>query len=212
MHILAHRGRWRTPEEKNTREALDRAFRAGFGVETDVRDLDGELVISHDMPGRGALTLETVLDDYRLAGRPGWLALNLKADGLAAPLKKLLRCYGVDRYFCFDMSVPDTLACLQAGLVSAARVSEYEPEGRLCTRAGAVWVDGFPPQAPEARLLQRWLGQGKIVCLVSPELHGCAADDFMTALRALPAGVREHPHLMVCTDHPRHTERKLKCA
>ncbi|HDQ4235033.1 TPA: hypothetical protein P8677_004922 [Klebsiella pneumoniae] len=211
MHILAHRGLWRSPEEKNTREALNRAFRSGFGVETDVRDLNGELVISHDMPGDGALPLETVLDDYRLANQPGWLALNLKADGLAAPLKKLLKRYGVERYFCFDMSVPDTLACLREGLVSAARISEYEPEGLLCTLAAAVWVDGFPPRQPDTGQLQRWLMLGKTVCLVSPELHGCAAADFMAALRLLPASIRKHPHLMVCTDHPRHAERTLKC-
>ncbi|EMJ5851796.1 hypothetical protein R5P12_003521 [Klebsiella aerogenes] len=209
MHILAHRGVWQHPEEKNTRKALNHAFRRGFGAETDVRDLNGELVISHDMPETGALPLETVLDDYRLAGQPGMLALNLKSDGLAVPLKQLLSQYGIHRYFCFDMSVPDTLACLQEGLIAAARVSEYEPEGKLSTLAAAIWVDGFTANPLNPEQLLRWLTQGKSVCLVSPELHGRAPAPFLDTLRALPEIVRSHPNLMLCTDFPASAQRGL---
>jgi len=211
MHILAHRGLWYTPDEKNSREAFRRAFRLGFGAETDVRDLNGSLVVSHDMPVTGALPLEVVLDDYRRAGKPGWLALNLKADGLAVPLKALLTRYEIERYFCFDMSVPDTLSCLRNGLITAARISEYEQEGPLCALTSAVWLDGFPPRQPDASQLQRWLTSGKPVCLVSPELHGHPADAFLAAVSMLPEAVRHHPELMLCTDHPRHAQRTLKC-
>ena len=50
MKILAHRGFWADEEEKNTLSAFGKAFDSGFGIETDIRDRNGELVISHNPP------------------------------------------------------------------------------------------------------------------------------------------------------------------
>ena len=50
MQLLAHRGLWNRPEEKNSLQALTASFNLGIGVETDIRDCDGSLVISHDPP------------------------------------------------------------------------------------------------------------------------------------------------------------------
>ena len=41
--VRAHRGWWLTPAEKNSKAAFERALAAGYGIETDVRDCDGEL-------------------------------------------------------------------------------------------------------------------------------------------------------------------------
>ena len=209
MQILAHRGVWDTPEEKNTRAALNRAFELGFGTETDVRDLNGQLVISHDMPTTGALPLETVLNDYKYAHQPGMLALNLKSDGLAINLKALLTKYDIHRYFCFDMSIPDTLACLRGGLVVAARISEYEPEGPLSAQSPVIWLDGFETNQLNVAQLNDWLTCGKTVCLVSPELHGRSASDFINEISTLPDSIRNHPALMLCTDYPVNIQRKM---
>ncbi|AQT06291.1 PI-PLC domain-containing protein [Acetobacter persici] len=52
MQILSHRGFWHTPKEKNSRAAIQRSFKEGFGLETDVRDLlfegESQIVVSHD--------------------------------------------------------------------------------------------------------------------------------------------------------------------
>ncbi|WP_434747261.1 hypothetical protein [Pantoea sp. Lu_F5_004] len=202
MQIIAHRGLWRCSEEKNTLRAMQQAFQSGIGIETDIRDLDGELVISHDMPRRGALTLSRVLGNYVDAGSPGTLALNIKSDGLTIPLKYLLDYYGVRDYFCFDMSIPDTLPYLTAHMPVAARLSEYEDEGPLTRLAGALWWDAFSERFPPAEQLGKWLALGQSVCLVSPELHGRSPDVFWSRLAALPVSVRSHNGLMLCTDHP----------
>ena len=52
MKILAHRGAWNTSDEKNTVLAIKRAFCHGWGIETDVRDYCGKLVISHDIASK----------------------------------------------------------------------------------------------------------------------------------------------------------------
>ena len=56
MKILSHRGYWKTAEEKNTATAMHRSFSLGFGTETDVRDYNGKLVISHDIPDSSAIS------------------------------------------------------------------------------------------------------------------------------------------------------------
>ena len=48
MKILSHRGYWKEEKEKNTIDAVRKAFDHGFGIESDIRDLDGKLVISHN--------------------------------------------------------------------------------------------------------------------------------------------------------------------
>lgn len=209
MHILAHRGYWQSPDHKNTRDALQAAFMSGFGAETDVRDLDGQLVISHDMPRSGALQLAVVLDDYVAAGQPGMLALNIKSDGLASSIRALLKAHNITRYFCFDMSVPDTLSFRREGLCFAARLSEYEAPGPLARLAPIIWFDRFHDAPfPTLEALQ-WLGDNKSVCLVSPELHSRAPEEMWEKLAALPPDLRQHPGLMLCTDLPEQAGERL---
>ena len=46
--IIAHRGLWKKPSEKNSKLALFKALENGFSIETDIRyDKDIGLVISH---------------------------------------------------------------------------------------------------------------------------------------------------------------------
>ncbi|RTP97290.1 hypothetical protein EKN38_22395 [Enterobacter sp. WCHEn045836] len=208
MQIIAHRGYWLKPEEKNSADAISRAFQHGLGIETDIRDHHGELVISHDIPRQEHyLTLASVLDDYVGAGSPGVLALNIKADGLYKEIKRQLELRSIRRYFCFDMSVPDTLPYIRAGVTAAARLSEYEAEGTLSMATPVLWVDGFHENYAELGHLDRWLNAGKSVCLVSPELHGREPASLWEPLMALPDTVLHHPELMLCTDHPLQAQR-----
>ena len=65
MEILSHRGYWKTVTEKNTIIAFKRSFNLGFGTETDIRDLNGNLVISHDMPSTEMKNLVTVEEFFK---------------------------------------------------------------------------------------------------------------------------------------------------
>jgi glycerophosphoryl diester phosphodiesterase len=74
MQILAHRGYWQNRKEQNTKEAFIRAFGMGSGVETDLRDCNGEVVISHDMPVSDAsiMCLESFFELYKKQGEERW--------------------------------------------------------------------------------------------------------------------------------------------
>ena len=61
MQILSHRGFWKNLSERNTKVAFERSFNAGFGTETDLRDICGKIVISHDMPQGGEISFEELL-------------------------------------------------------------------------------------------------------------------------------------------------------
>src|SRR4051812_33140333 len=104
MLILSHRGYWTTTAEQNTPAAFERSFRLGFGTETDIRDLAGQLVVAHDPPGPDALSAEVLFGLYRDIGADVPLALNVKADGLQRLLPPLLATHGITNWFVFDMS------------------------------------------------------------------------------------------------------------
>ena len=144
MKLLAHRGLWREREHGNSLPALRSALAEGMGIETDVRDHDGRLVIAHDLPKGDEPDLSVVLDIYREVGANGELALNIKADGLVALLSETLDRYDLnDRAFVFDMSVPDTIHYLNRAFRVFHRRSEIEPEGLLSDQTAGVWLDFF---------------------------------------------------------------------
>lgn len=200
MRILSHRGYWRTTGEKNTSSAFDRSFSLGFGTETDIRDLAGHLVISHDMPTEGALSVNDFFKSYQTGNSGVELALNIKSDGLQLPLLDLLNEYSVTNYFLFDMSIPDALACLRHGLKCFTRQSEYEPEPAFYSQAAGVWLDGFHGEWWDETLIRRHLDAGKKVCVVSPDLHRRPHLPFWATLAGW--SIRSHPNLMLCTDLP----------
>jgi hypothetical protein len=207
MILLAHRGLWKVKSEQNTLDAFRAAFARGFGVELDVRDLGGELVISHDPPLAGSLTFADVLSlhaDY--PSRPV-IAINIKADGLTQPLAERLAAYPGASYFCFDMSVPDALHYLRAGLTAFTRHSEYEAEPSFLHEAAGVWLDRFVDPWVNPSDIIGQLSAGKRVAVVSPELHRKphlqAWGLWRAALAASalpPALIAER--LMLCTDFP----------
>lgn len=205
MKVLSHRGYWHAAAEKNQPVAFKRSFALGYGTETDVRDAGGHLVISHDMAGDDALPLGEFL---RLAnGLQAPLAMNIKADGLAAPLARAFADQGLD-WFAFDMSVPDMRAHLQQGNPVFGRMSEVERDPPWFDALTGIWLDGFDGVWFDAGLIRTLLGRGKQVCVVSPELHRRSPE----ALWDLLVPLRDAPGLMLCTDLPERAEVALGLA
>lgn len=206
IRILAHRGLWHAAVERNSEEALQGSLRAGFGVETDIRDDGrGTLVISHDMPLGGEPALKMLVDGAAGTGLP--LAINVKADGLAAALGDTFTGTGID-WFAFDMSVPEMLRYEQAGLPFFTRHSDVEPEPIGYRDAAGVWLDAFHSDWFDADVIHRHLDAGKRVAAVSPELHGRPVDDVWSWLTSVRCA--DDQDLMICTDHPNRLSRILQ--
>jgi hypothetical protein len=201
MRVISHRGFWLSPAEKNTPEAFDRSFSMGFGTETDLRDLDGTLVIAHDPPRLGAVTFEAFLLQHGSVDPSLPLALNIKADGLQSMVSDHIERFEVRDAFVFDMSVPDMLGWLKAGVPVFTRLSDLEPEPLMADRAAGVWLDAFHSNWWDTDVIVRLLESGLDVCVVSPELHKRDHREVWEKL-AKAGEIAGTDRLMLCTDFP----------
>jgi len=205
MKIISHRGYWKRLSEKNTLKAFERSFAHGFGTETDLRDLAGELVISHDPAEIGAIPASKFFALAASCSPCVPLALNIKSDGLQGIVKQALVKAGITDYFLFDMSVPDALKSSQADLRIYTRHSECESHPVLYAESVGVWMDAMFDHSwinPDA--IRQHLRAGKKVCVVSPELHQRIHLEFWTLLRS--SRLHVEPHLTICTDFPKDAE------
>ena len=199
MEILAHRGSWRERSAQNTLSALSDALAMGDGIETDLRDRLGEIVIAHDMAGPEAPALREFVALARRGG--GSLALNVKADGLAAACADLVAPV-LDRCFFFDMSIPDMQGWLRLGLPVFTRHSDLETLPVLYDEAAGVWMDEMRGPWITADDIARHLDRGKRVGIISSELYGRPPERLWETVRALGS-----PRVMICTDLPEECRR-----
>lgn len=204
MEIISHRGYWGNRSERNQAVAFHRSFDLGFGTETDVRDLGGQLVISHDMPTGTEMSLDALL--MIMGGRNLPLAINIKADGLAAAVKEKFERAGHTNWFVFDMAVPDMRSYLQQGVATYTRLSEVEPSPAWINQAAGIWLDGFEGEWYSNAEIEALLAQGLKVCVVSPELHGRPHEPLWSRLLDL----RNTAGLTLCTDLPETAQHYFK--
>ena len=201
MIVLSHRGYWRQAEEKNTREAFERSFAMGFGTETDIRDHNSQLVISHDMPDANSMPLEVFFEIYKGHRVFLPLALNIKADGLQAELDRLLAEYQIENYFVFDMAVPDGLLYAKQKFRTYTRHSEYEPVPPYYELAQGVWLDEFNGHWLTDEVIEQHQAQQKDLCIVSPDLHKRDYQQEWQHYRQLETRIGKDK-IMLCTDFP----------
>jgi len=200
LEVLSHRGYWKSITEKNSESAFRRSFQLGFGTETDVRDLNGELVISHDMPLSeiATLSLNNFLNIYS-EYQPLPLALNIKSDGLQKSIQALLKKHAIDNYVLFDMSVPDQIVTAKHNLKHLTRASEYESAVML-DHAEGVWADEFHNNWIDAQFISDLAQKNKTVYIVSPELH--ARNHLHRWRDYMSMGLQNFSHVFLCTDLP----------
>ena len=202
MQILSHRGLWKTVAEKNSITAFRRSFSQGFGCETDIRDFNGQLVISHDIPEQDCLLFCDFLQLHIRYDSQLPLALNIKSDGLADEIRQQLKFFRTENYFCFDMSVPDMHDYLATGLNVYARISEFEAESALFNEVQGIWLDSFLSDQCDLSQVEKFLLRGLPVCCVSPELHRKDPAVYWQQLLRFMAGSLTSEGVMLCTDRP----------
>ncbi len=211
MIILAHRGLWRHKSEQNSIAALRESLMLGFGIETDIRDDRGRVVISHDSPTGSEPLLDDLLEAYREANSNSIIALNVKSDGLHESVQKSLAKYEIPpaQYFLFDMAPPDALGYISRLMPCFTRQSEVEPLPAFIDRATGVWLDCFFDDWIDKEAIQRHSGSGRRVALVSPELHGRNREVAWSVWRDAAVSLlhdSKSDRLLICTDYPLEAE------
>ncbi len=200
MKILAHRGYWNDVTPKNSVKSIASALDHEYGVESDVRDFQGELIISHDIANGNCPKLDHILKLFELHQDQLCFAINIKADGMAKLLSEYLNSRHITNYFTFDMSVPQMLEYEHENLKFFTRQSEIEQEPVLYEKAAGVWIDSFySDQWITEKLLNDHIENGKEVCIVSPDLHGRNHLIFWDKLKSFSIDFNK---LLLCTDLP----------
>jgi hypothetical protein len=196
MKVIAHRGFWHSPEEKNSEIAFKRAVDFGFGIETDIRDFAGNLVVSHDLPSGNELGFEEFM--LRYGCKTETLALNVKSDGLSDQFRNAIMNYRGPSMVFFDMSGPEQLQYIKKGLNTLNRISEFESGHEFEKADFGTWLDGF--KEDEWRINWLCVNEDKPnVFVVSPELHGRAHLFFWEQLKQKV----NTSNLFLCTDFPK---------
>lgn len=179
----------------NTLAAV-RALTPGLGLEFDVRDTAGRLVVTHD-----PFTEGPPLDEFLAlaSGRP--LIVNVKSDGIDGAVLTALEAAGARDFFLLDCAAPTLVRLVVRGEHRVAvRWSEWEPAAALEPfrgRAGWLWVDCFTTYPGDAATW-RDLAAGFRICLVSPELQGHGLD----AIPRFRDALADRPFHAVCTKAP----------
>ena len=201
MQIISHRGYWKSGKEKNTEIAFSRSFALNYGTETDLRDYLGNLVISHDIPNGDEIYFDEFLS---LVGpEEKLLAINIKSDGLAIPLKQAMMNYNPKNWFVFDMSIPDMKAHITVGNPVFARMSEVESQIPWFDLVKGIWLDSFDDEWFDEGFIRDLIMQGKRVCVVSPELHDRSHLKLWKSLSSLSG----NDSLILCTDLPEQAQK-----
>jgi glycerophosphoryl diester phosphodiesterase len=200
MKIISHRGLWSSKPYQNTIQAFQQSFNNGFGIETDIRDFNGELVISHDVADEKSTSLEKFFELYNSINNSLTLALNIKSDGLQNKLEHLISKYAIENYFVFDMSIPDHKQYINKKLLTYLRLSDYESDLSLYDYSFGIWLDAFDKIWYDKDLISKHTSLNKQVCIVSEELHRRDHNHHWNFL------LKEKIHLLdnviLCTDFP----------
>lgn len=199
MEIISHRGYWILPEEKNSVISFLRSFQSFYGTETDIRDYNQKLVVSHDVPNETSIIIDNLFKLYK-NNKHQTLALNIKSDGLAPFLLNKLTEYQIENYFVFDMSIPDTISYLKYGLKVMIRQSEYEKDLPFYNQSIGIWLDSFISEWYDEELIKAHINEGKKVCIVSSELHNRNHLSLWKMLKE--TGLCFDSNIILCTDKP----------
>lgn len=143
------------------------------GIEFDIRDVNGRIVVEHD-PYKDGQALE---DFVKFCIPNKFYIVNVKSEGIEENTIKIMTYAGLHHFILLDCSIPSIVRLGRTGEHRcAARFSEFERAETVLALARAgyiswVWVDVFTmfPLTPE--YIEMFHEAGLSICLVSPELQ-----------------------------------------
>ncbi len=174
-------------------ESLD----PSMGVEIDLRDKGGRLIMEHDPFSDGP-----DFDGYLARYRHDTMILNIKSEAIEwRVLEEIQKAGTVRDYFFLDSSFPMIMKLVAKGERRVAvRFSEREPIEYALALAGKidwVWVDCFTRLPLDGTSYPQLKKHFKI-CIVSPELQAHSLDripEFAQILAEMPVDA-------ICTKRP----------
>ena len=144
-----------------------------YGAEIDLRSSGSKIILHHD-PYKKGEKLENYLSNYN----HGTLILNIKESGIEKDVIKIIKKFGIKKYFLLDVEMP--FICTNTKKFNqnvSIRYSEYEPietVNKFVKNIGWVWIDTFKT-LPLSNKVKKTLNKFN-TCLVCPERWGRPKD------------------------------------
>jgi glycerophosphoryl diester phosphodiesterase len=197
MKIICHRGLWTKKIEQNSLKACLEGAKLFDGIEVDLKNQNGKIVLSHDpiTKNNHAVSLESLFKKTPKT----FFALNIKEDGLGRELRKLISRHKINNYMCFDLSFPESLQFQKEQLRVFPRMGDMDPKLKVFPK-GLV-IDVFD-QTNYSQVL-RSLKALKDPCelfFISPELHGHQVEVNWSKIKRFLTQSSHSAYL--CTDRP----------
>lgn len=200
VSLLAHRG-LNIFDQKSFQNPFFNAIDKNYGIEIDIRNLDGRIVVSHDpIVCKPYLFFEEICKYIKNKNFTGFLAINVKEDNLEKQLISLLSDYAISNWFTFDHSIPDLIT--SKSLKSFYRISEYEKYiFNNFNNVKGCWLDSFnSPNWYGIDFLEDLIIKGDLA-IVSSEIHGFSPKTQWSIIKDTLKIESEH-RLFLCTDLP----------
>lgn len=169
MKIICHRGFWSKRSQQNSLKACLDGAKNFDGIEVDLKNQNGKIVLSHDPITKNSQTIS--LSELFKKTPNTFFALNIKEDGLGPELRKLISKHKIDNYMCFDLSFPESLQFNKEQLRVFSRIGDLEQRPTKCPKALVVDVFNQTKYSHVLRSLQA-LERPHELFFISPELHG----------------------------------------
>lgn len=144
-----------------------------YGAEIDLRSSGSKIILHHD-PYKKGEKIENYLSNYN----HGTLILNIKESGIEKDVIKIIKKFGIKKYFLLDVEMP--FICTNTKKFNqnvSIRYSEYEPietVNKFVKNIGWVWIDTFKT-LPLSNVAKKTLNKFN-TCLVCPERWGRPKD------------------------------------
>ena len=144
-----------------------------FGIECDIREYNGKLILSHDPYVKGEIFLDFIKNYNH-----NFIIINIKTSGIANDILLILNQFNINNYFFLDLSIPEIILLSKKTNKIAIRLSEYEPIENVILYKNLVkwvWVDCFNDLYIDNNMYKILRDNNFKICLVSPELqnHSC---------------------------------------
>lgn len=208
MKIICHRGYWRNLSEQNSEIACKKSIQYD-GMEIDLRTKNGEIVLSHDMilESKKYTTLKQVFKKFPKT----FFALNIKEDGMAPKLSKLIKKYSINNFMSFDHSSPESLSYKHFRLNAFARVGDHD--GHKTGKEMGIVIDVFKKRNLKSVLLKvKKSPLKKSYFFISPELH---KRNHLPEWKEIDDFLSKNPTIrgrsFLCTDFPEEARTFFSC-
>jgi len=144
-----------------------------IGIELDVRDSGGHLLVTHDPFVR--LEDSILLKEFLQYVGKRFLIVNIKSEGIECAVLSLLQQFSIQDFFLLDCSFPMIVKLAKKGEKRiAVRYSEYESLETVLSLEGKIswiWVDCFTRFVLDKKVEEQLHDVGFKLCIVSPELQ-----------------------------------------